>query len=59
MPLIGSPGKFSGPRLSGMRMWRVRGFEHYLIFYVPLSSGMTICRIIHAAQDYTQILNRS
>jgi plasmid stabilization system protein ParE len=39
-------------------MWRVRGFERYLIFYMP-SNAVTICRIIHAAQDYTQILNRS
>jgi toxin ParE1/3/4 len=58
MPFIGSPGKVSGHRFSGIRMWRVRGFERYLIFYLPLSGGVAIHRVIHAAQDYTQILKK-
>jgi plasmid stabilization system protein ParE len=39
-----------------LRMWRVRHFEKYLIFYQPIPDGVQIERVIHAAQDYTRIL---
>ena len=34
-PNVGSPNKFENPGLKEIRMWRVKGFEKYLIFYVP------------------------
>jgi toxin ParE1/3/4 len=58
MPQIGAPGKVPQGRFAGVRMWRVRGFEHYLIFYRPLADGVQIERVIHAAQDYQRILGR-
>ena len=33
MPHMGRAEDFDNPRLTGMRRWRVRGFDHYLIFY--------------------------
>jgi plasmid stabilization system protein ParE len=39
-----------------LRMWRVRHFAKYLIFYQPVPDGVRIERVIHAAQDYTRIL---
>lgn len=39
-----------------LRMWRVRHFEKYLIFYQPVVSGVEIERVIHASQDYTRLL---
>jgi len=45
-------------RFADVRLWRVRGFENYLIFYRPLADGVQIERVIHAAQDYQQILGR-
>src|ERR1039457_656051 len=43
-------------RFPTLRMWRVRHFEKYLIFYQPIPDGVRIERIIHAAQDYTRII---
>ena len=40
-----------------LRMWRVREFEKYLIFYQPDADDIEIMRVIHAAQDYHRILN--
>jgi|SRR5581483_5694347 len=55
MPHIGAPNKLKKfPRL---RMWRVEGFEKYLIFYEPIEGKAEIMRVIHAAQDYHRILS--
>ena len=51
---MGAPRKIANfPKL---RMWRIRGFEKYLIFYEPLAGGVEIMRVIHAAQDYNRIV---
>jgi toxin ParE1/3/4 len=43
-------------KFPALRMWRVRHFEKYLIFYQPIPDGVRSERVIHAAQDYTRIL---
>ena len=53
-PRMGAPGKLE--KFPDLRMWRVRGFEKYLIFYEPARDGVEILRVIHAAQDYTRVL---
>lgn len=40
------------PRLAGLRKWRVKGFEKFLIFYFPRSDGVSIVRVLHASQDW-------
>jgi toxin ParE1/3/4 len=37
-------------------MWHVRGFESYLIFYMPRKDGIAVERVIHASQDYQRVL---
>ena len=32
-------------------MWRVKGFEKYLVFYRPLKDGIVVLRVIHGARD--------
>jgi toxin ParE1/3/4 len=39
MPRVGALCRFRNPRFAGVRMWRVRGFENYLIFYRPQRDG--------------------
>ena len=56
MPKIGSPGKVTGGRHAGVRLWRVKGFGDYLIAYRPHAEGITIERLIHAKQDYSRVL---
>lgn len=55
MPGMGSPGKLTKGRHSGSRLWRVRGFENYLIVYRPHRGGVMIERVVHAAEDYTRL----
>jgi toxin ParE1/3/4 len=55
-PRMGSPGKVRQGRFAGVRLWRVGGFERYLIAYRPLKEGVVIERVFHAAQDYQRIL---
>ena len=39
------------------RVWRVEGFERYLIFYRPVGSGIEVVRVLHAARDFPTIFN--
>lgn len=51
---IGSIRKFKSVKLSEIRMWRVKGFEKYLIFYTPKESGIKILHVLHTATDYNR-----
>lgn len=44
------------PKLAGLRKWHVNGFEAVLIFYLPRTAGVSIVRVLHAAQDWWSIL---
>ncbi len=52
--LIGSQREFDCEELSDVRMWRVKGFEKYLIFYVPTDRGIRILHILHSSTDYNR-----
>jgi toxin ParE1/3/4 len=56
MPGLGSPGKVRQGRHKGVRLWRVRSFDAYLIAYRTSSEGVAIERLIHAKQDYRRVL---
>jgi len=45
------------PTLVGVRKWRVRGFDRFLIFYIPIEGGVRIIRILHSAQDWWGLLD--
>jgi toxin ParE1/3/4 len=51
MPGMGRAEDFANPRLTGMRRWRVRGFDNYLIFYHPLPQGIEVVRVVYATRD--------
>lgn len=57
MPGIGEPWPSANPRLSGLRVWRIRGFENHLIFYRPSDDGIDIVRVLHAARDLDNALD--
>jgi len=48
---MGRAEDFDTPRLTGMRRWRVRGFDNYLIFYQPLSQGIEVLCVVYATRD--------
>ena len=49
---IGAARTFQNSALKDMRMWRVRGFEKYLVFYQPLPDGVKILHVVHSARNY-------
>ena len=55
-PLIGSALTLRSPELSSMRKWCVNDFNNILIFYIPRHDGISVVRVIHAAQDWWSIL---
>jgi toxin ParE1/3/4 len=55
-PKIGAPLSLRRPELAGLRKWQVRGFHNVLIFYFPRDDGVSIVRVLHAAQDWWRML---
>ena len=55
-PAKGAALLLRDPRLAGLRKWRVNGFEKFLVFYLPRPSGVSIVRVLHAAQDWWGLL---
>lgn len=51
MPGMGSLRKYKNPELSGLRMWPVKGFDNYLIFYLTKDKSIYIVRVLHGKQD--------
>lgn len=39
-----------------MRKWRVPDFENFLIFYLPRRDGISVVRVLYAAQDWWSLL---
>jgi len=55
-PMIGAPVKLRAPELAGIRKWRVKDFDNYLVFYLPVPDGVSIVRVLHAARDWWSLL---
>jgi len=55
-PEMGAPLSLRRPELAGLRKWQVKDFEKFLIFYLPSSDGVSIIRVLHAAQDWWGLL---
>lgn len=51
---LGVEREFNDARLSKIRMWRVRGFERYLIFYIPIEDGIRVLHVVHSSTDYSR-----
>ena len=51
-PKMGAPMTMRRSELTGLRKWRVRDFENFLIFYLPRGSDIAIVRVLHGAQDW-------
>jgi toxin ParE1/3/4 len=56
MPLIGSERSFKNPKLVDIRIWLVKDFEKYIIFYRAFGNYIEIVRVLHSAQDTNFIL---
>ncbi len=52
MPRLGSPREFNHPNLRNVGMWRVKGYEKYLIFYQAARTTLRLLHLVHGARDY-------
>ena len=55
-PGMGEPWPSADPRLAGLRVWRIRGFEKHLIFYRHAADAIEIVRVLHGARDIESVL---
>lgn len=53
---MGTPLNLRRQELVGLRKWQVKDFEKSLIFYLPRHNGVSIVRVLHAAQDWWALL---
>jgi toxin ParE1/3/4 len=56
LPAIGGFYDTQNPTLKDIRVWRVRGFEKFLIFYRLAESEIELVRVLHGARDIAAIL---
>jgi toxin ParE1/3/4 len=56
MPGMGHIYQTADKRLSGIRVWSVKGFPNHLIFYRPLPDGDEILHVLHGARDLNAVL---
>jgi toxin ParE1/3/4 len=55
-PHIGPARDFENPHLKNIRIWLVKEFEKYLIFYRATDEVVEILRVLHSARDIDCIL---
>jgi plasmid stabilization system protein ParE len=54
--MLGGACEFENPELTELRVWSIKGFEHYLIFYLPIDDDIDVIRVLHASRDVENIL---
>lgn len=58
MPNVGRRWESPHKRLQGVRIWRVKGFENWLIFYRPINDGIDVLHVFHGARDIATLLEQ-
>ena len=56
MPRMGALRRYRNPAFAEVRMWPVKDFERFLVFYRPLGDGIEVLRVIHGARDIPRVL---
>ncbi len=54
-PEMGTALTLRRSELGAIRKWRVREFDNFLIFYEPRPAGVSIVRVLYAAQDWWKL----
>jgi toxin ParE1/3/4 len=57
MPEMGAPRTYGRADLTRLRMFPVRDFPTYLVFYRTTALGIEIVRVLHGARDISAILD--
>jgi toxin ParE1/3/4 len=59
MPEMGAATEYRHPSLEGVRMWRIAGFDNYLVFYRVAEGVVEIIRVLHAKRDIVALFDSS
>jgi toxin ParE1/3/4 len=54
-PEIGSLCPFKNPLAADIRVWPVRRFKRYLVFYRPELKCIYVVRVLHGARDWQSL----
>jgi toxin ParE1/3/4 len=57
-PEMGPSRNFMTAKIPGLRSFRVKDFENYLIFYRPSADGIQVLHVFHGARDLEALLRR-
>lgn len=56
-PLLGKERRFSDHRFRNIRMWKVKNFENYLIFYTVTENKIEIIRVLHGSRNIEDLFS--
>lgn len=56
-PLLGKAIKFRDKDVGDVRMWHVKGFDNYLIFYTVHGNNITVIRVLHGSRDIDDLFS--
>lgn len=56
-PLIGKQSEFQNKQFEDMRMWHVKGYENYLIFYTVIEETIEVIRVLYASRDIKDVFS--
>src|SRR6476619_4983480 len=56
-PMMGKSREFQNKQLRSVRMWHVKGFENYLIFYMATVTAIEIIRVLHSSRDIEDLFS--
>jgi toxin ParE1/3/4 len=56
-PQIGSVKEVGNLQLYGLRMWRVKSYAKYLIFYLLKPETIEIIRVLHSSRDLQNLFD--
>lgn len=55
MPEMGTHCGFESSETVGARVWSIREFENYLVFYRPIDRGIQVVRVLHGSRDIPEL----
>jgi toxin ParE1/3/4 len=58
MPEAGPPKATGNAQLVGLRMWGVKGFDEFWVYYLVRTELLTVVRVLHSKRDVGTILER-
>ena len=57
LPQLGTKRDFQNKRFENIRMWQVKKYEKYLIFYEISENRIEIIRVLHASRDLDDVFS--